>query len=254
MEQLLEKVPLLLLVFSRLSGVTATSPIFSGRYMPLQFRALFTMALAVIVLPSARALPEALTGTGLLAGAVLELLVGMLIGFLSALTFAAVQMAGALVDTDMGFTMSHLFDPVSGQSQPITGAFFQMLTLVVYFAANAHHWLLRGLAGSYDAVPAGGLLATVDGPMHAVLLFGAMLAAAVKMVLPFVGVMLLTSAALAAMNRAVPHMHIFAVGMGAKAVIGLALLMLLLPYFPPYLESLFALGHNELLRTLELLR
>lgn len=248
------QVPLLLLVLSRLAGVTATSPVFSGRYMPVQVRGAFTFLLAVAIVPSARALPEAMTETGLLVAAVLELLVGVLIGFLGVLTFAVVQMAGALVDTDMGFTMAQLLDPITGQSQPISSSFFQLLSLVVYLMVNGHHWLLRALASSYEAVPAGGLIASLEGPMHVVLLFGAMLAAAVKMVLPFMGVMLLTSAALASMNRAVPHMHIFQVGMGTKALIGMVLLLFLLPYFPGYLESLFDMGHTELLRTLNLLR
>jgi len=195
-----------------------------------------------------------LTQSGLLAGCVLELLVGLLMGLISQFTFAAVQMAGTLIDIDMGFMNASVFDPVSGRSEPLFSSFMQSLALTIYLGLNGHHWLLRALALSYEAVPAGGLAVTAEVPLHVVSAFGGLLAAAVQMVLPFTATMLLFSVALAGISRAVPQLHIFAVGIGAKTVVGLAVAALLIPYLLGSLEPLFAKGHAELLNTLDLMR
>lgn len=255
MEQLLAQLPLLLLVTSRVAGMTAASPVFTSRFMVPQVRVVFTFLLALVILPGASMVEGADTGTALLASCVLELLVGLIIGFMSQLVFAVVQMAGALLDVDMGFMMAQIVDPVTQRSEPIIGSFFSTLALVLYFALNAHHWLLRGLADSYSAIPAGGLvIAASAAPLHVVNLFGTMLSAAVQMVIPFIIVMLLATVAMAGIARAVPHLQIFQLGMGIKAVAGLAFLTVMLPYFLGFLERLFDGGHQQLLRLLEMMR
>lgn len=256
MEDLLARVPVLLLISSRVAGIAMVSPVFANRFMPTRLRAAFAFMLGLLLLPAVQVDAGVLQATALIAAAALELLVGLIIGFFGVLVFAAVQMAGSMMDVDMGFSMAQILDPVTNRHEPLLGSFLQTLALVVYLALNAHHWLIRAVADSYLAVPAGGLLlaGAAAGPLHAVYFFGAMLAAAVKMVLPFIAVMLLLSATLAAMNRAVPHIHIFTVGLGAKALIGMVIITVLLPFLAGFWESLFQLGHRELLRTLELMR
>jgi len=254
MEQLLAQVPLLMLIASRIAGVTTASPIFSGRFMVGQTRVAFTFLLALLILPGVKVTPEATTGTALIAGCVLELLVGLMIGFVNLLVFAAVQMAGGLLDMDLGFLNAQIMDPVSGRSEAITGTFFQMLGVVVYLGFNGHHWLLRGLAESYGTIPVAGLTSVVEGPLYVANMFAEILVASVQMVLPFMGMMLLVSVAMAGLARVVPQLHIFSVGMGVKAVGGLLLLAIMLPYFSGFLEQLFDRGHTELLRTLQLMR
>ncbi|HWI65945.1 MAG TPA: flagellar biosynthetic protein FliR [Symbiobacteriaceae bacterium] len=256
MDELLAQVPTILLVSSRVAGLTTISPVFANRFIPAPLRVAFTFLLAIILLPvvSGHVAADVMTGTGLLAGCVLELLIGLTLGFIGQLVFAAVQMAGALIDLDMGFLNAQIFDPVSGRSEPLTSTFFQALALTLYLAMNGHHMLIRALAGSYELIAAGGFGFTAAGPLHVANLFGAMLSAAIQMVLPFMAVMLLATMAMAGLTRAVPQLHIFSVGMGAKAVAGLAFVTLLMPYLLAFLERLYDAGNAELLRTLGLMR
>lgn len=254
MEELLSQLPLLLLISSRVAGMTAVSPVFANRFILTPMRVAFTFLLAIVMLPAVAAPPGAIEGPALVFGAVKELTVGLVIGFMGQLVFAAVQMAGAIMDIDFGLSMAQTFDPVSGRSEPLIGAFMQTLALVVYFALNAHLWLIRALADSYQAIPAGALGLGPEGPMHVAATFGVMLTVAVKMVLPFMAAMMIATAVLAGVNRAVQHMQVFQAGLGMKAVLGLSLLMLMLPFFLGALESLFSGGHTELIQTLELFR
>jgi flagellar biosynthetic protein FliR len=255
MEAWLAQVPLWLLVASRVTGVTITAPIFASRYVPPQVRVALSFILALLLLPAVQGhvSDTALTTSGFVGALVLELLVGLVIGFLSQLTFAVLQVAGALADLELGFLNAQIYDPVTGRSDSLTSTFLFTLGLTVYLLLDGHHWLLRALADSYLAVPAGGLIPSEAGPLYVVNLFGVLLATSVQMVLPFIAVMLLVSLALAGMSRAVPQLHVFAVGMGAKTVAGLAFLAILIPYLLGVLEPHFANMHRELLHTLELL-
>lgn len=252
MEQLLAQLPVYLLVVSRLGGLMLVSPIFANRAVPPQLRAALSFLLGLLILPRVTASPAVTEGAGLLVGAVLEMLVGMIIGFFTQLVLAALQMAGALMDMDIGFAMVQIFDPVSGRPEPVLGTFFQTLALVVFLALDAHHWVIRALADSYTHIPAGGLPLATGGPMYVVEFFGALLSLSVQLVLPFLAVMLLTTVALAGVNRAVAQINIFTIGLGTKVLIGIAGLMLLLPFILSRMSVIFATGYTELLRTLDL--
>lgn len=254
MEQILARLPFLLLAASRTAGVTTASPVFNNKFIPGTVRVALTFLIALLILPGVQTVEGATEGSGLMVAAVLELLTGLMIGFLSQLLFAVFQMAGALLDMDMGLAMAQTVDPVSNRAEPLVGAFFQSLGLTLYFALNAHHWLLRALADSYIAVPAGGLTANAEPYQYVVYLFGAMLAASVKLALPFIAVMLLTTAVLAAVNRAVAQIQLFQLGLGVKAVAGVAMLMLVLPYLLGFIEPLFESGHQAIVRAMQLMR
>lgn len=256
MEQLLAQWPTVLLVACRISGVTFLSPVFQNGMITVQVRVFLGLFLGLLIGPLVPVADGMTQGAGLLIGSVLELLVGLLIGFMSQLIFAVVQLCGALMDMDAGFVMAQIYDPHTGHADPLISTFMKMLAITLYFLLNGHHWLIRALAGSYETVAAGGLLtaAAAAVPMQVVLFFGQVLQAAVQITLPYMAVMLLTTAALAGVNRAMPQMNLLVLGLGLKSVAGLALLFLLLPFMLGMLESLFSSGHSELLRILGLLQ
>ncbi len=255
MEELLHQAPAVLLASCRIAGVAAVSPVFNNRFLAPQVRVILTFLLAFLIYPLARPDPALVsTAPGLLIACATEVAAGLVLGFLNLLVFATVQMTGAVLDLDMGFTFAQVADPVTGIGTPIVANFFQNLALTIYLAANGHHWLLRALAQSYEALPAGALIDLDVVPMHVVRIFGVMLVAAVKMVLPFLAVILITTVALAGVNRAMPQLHLLAMGLGLKAVIGLAMLVVLLPYMLGALDALFAGGHEALLQTMDLMK
>lgn len=254
MEELLSQLPLLLMVSTRLIGLMVASPVFSNRFVPAQLRFALSFLLAFAVLPGVTAPAQAPEGAGLLVAVLLEMLTGLVIGFVTHLVLAVLQIAGSLIDLDMGFTLVNIIDPATGHNASILGSLFQSMALVFYLGVNGHHWLIRALVQSYDLVPAGGLIAGANGALYVAYLFGSLLAIAVKIVLPFTAVMLLTMIAFSGVNRAVAQMNIFALGLGTKSMLGLLVLVLLLPYFAPPITRLIEASYREILHVLDLMR
>ncbi|OTA40384.1 MAG: hypothetical protein A6D92_18450, partial [Symbiobacterium thermophilum] len=193
-------------------------------------------------------------GVHLLTAALVEMVVGLVIGFLCLMVISVLQIAGALMDLEMGFALAGLFDPITGQGATVLGNLFQTTALIFFLAMDGHHWLIRTLARSYDLVPAGGPLEATAGALYVARLFGDLLALAVQLILPFVAVMLLTMVAFAVLNRAVAQLNIFAIGLGTKTFVGLLLLVLLLPLYGRPLTALFEGFFREALRVLDLMR
>ncbi|MFZ5814009.1 MAG: flagellar biosynthetic protein FliR [Bacillota bacterium] len=254
MEAFLNQVPLLLLISTRLIGMMISSPVFSNRFVPPQLRFALSFLLAFAILPGVAAPAPLPDGAGLLIAVLMEMLTGLVIGFITALVLAVMQIAGALIDLDMGFTLVNVLDPMTGHNDSILGSLFQSLVLVFYLGLNAHHWLIRALVQSYELVPAGGRIQGVGGALYVVYLFGDLLALAVQIVLPFTAVMLLTMLAFSGVNRAVAQMNIFALGLGTKSLVGLLILVLLLPYYAQPMTRIIEASYRELLHVLDLMR
>jgi len=254
MEQFYAQLVALLLGAARAMGIFSAAPVFSTRFVPFQVRVAISFVLGFFLIPAIEVAPGRTEGVHLLLAALAEMVVGLVIGFLCLMVVSVMQIAGALIDLEMGFALAGLFDPLTGQSATVLGNLFQTTALVFFLAMDGHHWLIRTLARSYALVPAGGPLEGTAGGLYVARLFGDLLALSVQLLLPFVAVMLLTMVAFAVLNRAVAQLNIFAIGLGTKTFVGLLLLVLLLPFYGRPLTALFEAGFREALRILDLMR
>lgn len=254
MEQLYTQLVALLLGASRAMGVFTAAPIFATRFVPFQVRVAVSFALGFFLSPAIAVDPGRTEGARLLLAVLVEMLLGLVIGFLCLMVVSVAQIAGALIDLEMGFALAGLFDPLTGQGATVVGNLFQTTALVFFLALDGHHGLIRTFARSYALVPAGGPLEGSASALYVARLFGDLLALSVQLVLPFVAVTLLTMVAFAVLNRAVPQLNIFAIGLGTKTFVGLLLLVLLLPLYGRPLTALFEGFFREALRVLDLMR
>jgi flagellar biosynthetic protein FliR len=238
---LLEAVETFVLVFIRMTGLFAISPIFGRRNLPSYYKIGFAFFLAVLLVSSqdVRA-PE---GGGTLLEyalvAMLELLVGIAIGFIPYLMFSTIYLAGQLIDMKIGFSMVSVLDPVSNMQVPVTSNFYFILCMLLFVSVNAHHSVIKALFFSYRSVPMGRL--TVSGPVTegVVRLFADLFAVGFRIAAPIVFTILLTDVALGIISKAMPQMNVFLVGLPLKILVGLAIIVLTLPALLAILAELF---------------
>lgn len=254
MEQLFAQLAALLLGASRAMGIFTAAPVLSTRFVPFQVRVAISFVLGLFLIPAIPVDPGRTEGVNLLLAALVELMVGLVIGFLCLLVVSVMQIAGAWIDLEMGFALAGLFDPLTGESATVIGNLFQTTALVFFLAIDGHHWLIRALARSYALLPAGGPVEGSVAGLYVARLFGDLLGIAIQLILPFVAAMLLTMVAFAVLNRAVAQLNIFAVGLGTKTFVGLLLLIVMLPFYARPLTALFEAGYTEAMRVLDLMR
>jgi flagellar biosynthetic protein FliR len=215
----------------RAVGVLATAPVWSSRYLPWPLRAVLALYLGLALAPVVQPAVTGATAVHLLLVAATELVTGLALGYAAGLTFAAVQVAGHLVDMEMGFGIVNVIDPNLGQPSPVAGTFLYLLAMLLFLQFDGHHLLLAALADSFRVIPLAG--ATWGGPPTQVLIraSGQVFWLALRIALPVVGALFVATVALGLVARSVPQMNVFIVGLPVKIASGLFLLAASLPVY-----------------------
>lgn len=230
-----------ILVFARISGLFLSAPIFSSRQMPGQVKIILLLVLAAMMaysLPVTASL-ELTSPYSFLAAVVLEVLVGYTIGFIAYMLFAGIQLAGQLMDMQMGFAIVNVVDPQSGMQIPLMGNLTQTIALLSYLAVNGHHYLLEAVAQSYQIIPVLGLKLSSAFYQGLFAVSAEMFVIALKVAAPLVIAILITDIAMGFIARTVPQMNVFIVGLPLKIMMGLGCLLLLLPVYLWLFDMLF---------------
>jgi len=225
----MDRLELALLVFCRVVGVIATGPVFQSQRVPWTVKAGFSVLLAVLLVPLAGAVPvlRELPSFALAAGR--EVLVGVSLGFVANLLFAAVNMAGEMADLQSGFAFAALVDPSSEERTSIISQFQMITAWLIFLVSNGHHVLLAGLARSLALVPVGTAALAAGMPTGVLGLASGMFVAALQIGAPVIGSVLVADLALGMLARTVPQMNLLVIGFPVKMVFAFVILMLSLP-------------------------
>ncbi len=143
------------MVLGRLSGLFISAPIFASRQLPGRIKVLIVILLAAVMssfVPVQYAIKLDSPVT-FIAAMVTEVFIGYALGFVAYVLFAAIQMAGQLMDNQIGFSMVNVLDPQSGIQIPLMGNFYYLLALIIYLSMDGHHYLLQAIAQSYQVIP-----------------------------------------------------------------------------------------------------
>ena len=240
------------LVLARVSPLFALAPLFSSKSVPKRVRGLVAVALAVgltpVVAPDA-ALPDDVWGLAGMVGK--ELLVGAGFAYALAALFAALEVAGAFVDTLIGFSFGGLVDPITGNQSAVLARMYALIGVLIFIAIGGDTWVIQGLARTYDVVAIdqvpdlGTLVAGAAGAFASIFL------SAIQVAGPIVLALVLTDAAFGVVSRVVPQLNVFAVGFPAKVTVGLLLLGVTLPFVGGWLADELQRSVLQALQTLK---
>jgi len=231
----------ILLVSIRFGTVLLFSPLFALAKIPVQFRVLFVLALALIIVLGLNAKPVVMpTGMGeLMSMAVQELLIGGMFAFGVFAAFGAFLFGGRVLDFQMGFGVANLIDPATNTQSPLIGTMLNLMAVMAFFMINGHHMILRGFAYSLDKIPPGVPMGEVN-LSALVTQFGVMFIYGMAIVAPAVISLLLIDVGMAVAARTMPQVNMFIVGIPLKIFVGLSVLAISINYMSPLLEKIYA--------------
>lgn len=232
------------------------APLFSMKGVPNQFKVGFAFFTALVALSSLPGGEPLLLDSFYILLIIKELGVGLALGFTAALLLYTVQIAGAFIDFQMGFSIASVMDPQTGTQVPIIGHFKYILALLFLLTVNGHHLMLDGVMQSFQAFPVESIAfsAKMEEVTHFFTrLFVEMFMIALQIALPIVGALFLVDVALGILAKTVPQLNIFAVGLPLKIIVGFIMLFLSMPIFFYLLQILFEkilISMSQLIRLL----
>ena len=230
-----------LMVLARIGGMFGVAPVFGSNNIPRQAKAAMSLVLALVIFPGISKPPSGYPND-LISYAVFigkEIGVGLIIGFIASLITSSVQIAGQLIDMQIGFGMVNIVDPVSGMQVTVIGQFQYIIAILLFLGTNSHHILLKAIGESYRLVPISGLSLNKACQIGVVGLFKEMFSLAFRIAAPITCALLLTDVVMAVLARAVPQMNVFIVGFPLKIASGLLILAITIPVFASLLKGSF---------------
>ena len=242
------------LIFMRMSGFLLFNPLLGRSNLPAMVKTGMALVLSILVFGTAgTGVPQPDTLVELAFRRLLELGIGLVLGFVMRVVFSVVQIGGEVIDTQMGMTMAQIYDASSQANLSVTASLLNILLILDFFAENGHYTLMRLLTTSGELVPYGAA-ALGDGVYAYVIeLFLACMLLAVKLAMPILAAELLGEVGMGVLMKAIPQINAFVINIELKVIIGLLLFFLLLTPINEFLLELESGMLSELGRILRLI-
>ena len=231
---------LFIYIVARVSGFVLFSPLLGRNSIPALVRSGFILVLAVFTASiTAQSVAEPANITMLGLRVLLELFIGFVLGMVMHFFFFIPQMTGLVADPQMGLTMNQIYDAGAQANLSVTAVFLNTLMILLFFAANGHHTLMRIIVSSGDLIPYGTLKMNYTTLTEAMLeLFISCIVLAVKMSMPIIAAELLGQLGMGVLMKAIPQINVFTINIELKVIIGLVLLLVLLSPFSEFFLEL----------------
>ena len=222
------------LAMARIGGAFAVCPAMTESMIPGVARRAATLGFAWLAVPYVHAaMPPGEPNFWMFAlVAAKEALIGFLLGFFASIPFWVAENVGNFIDNQRGATMGEVYSPLSGAQVSTTGIFFTQIVSTIFFTTGAVFLLLGALYKSYAVWPVfGGFVSFApDAPVQILGSLDGMLRTTVVISAPVIIVMFLATLGLGLVNRTAPQLNVFFLSMPVKSALGVAMLVVYLPY------------------------
>jgi flagellar biosynthetic protein FliR len=163
---------------------------------------------------------------------------GLALGAIANVLFATVKLAGRIIEDQMGLTMAEMLDPLSEeQGQPLA-SLLEMIFVIAFLAVNGHHLLLKIIHRSYELFPPGKIPSIATLTSNMLDATSMLLVAGLQLAAPILAALLILLVALAILARIVPEMDIFFISFPLRILLGLAMLIIFVPFINDFVGEM----------------
>jgi len=226
----------LIFVMVRVGAAFVAAPVFGNVSVPLQVRVVLAGAVGVLVLGmhDVTPPPQVFAVATFLAIAA-EALVGLALGFILQIAFAAPLIAGEVIGGSMGIGFANMIDPNSGRSSPAIGQFLSILLTLLFLSIDGHLVLVDTVARSYTALPPGAAW-LAPGQLRDIALFGGYaFIAGLLLALPVGFLLLCLNLVVGMISRSAPALNLFSIGLPASLAVGVIAMAAAFPAMGDYM-------------------
>lgn len=230
-----------ILILMRVAGLFLTSPLFASRNIPTTVKAAWALIITLLLIPivpiDSSSIPLAGIQFGLASAR--EMFVGFIIGLGAFFLFVGIQLAGQIIDVQMGLGMVNVIDPITSTQVSIIGQYYYLIATLVFLAVDGHHLLIRALTDSFQLIPLAGAQFTPALASKMSGMFSDCFFIAFRVGAPVIGTLFLTNLALGILARTVPQMNVFIVGMPLSIAVGFMMTAMSMTFFAYVLKGLY---------------
>ena len=222
-----------LFVLLRVGALIMFFPIVGSPQVPGRIKVGLIIFVSIAVFPVVRATPmhDPKGLFELVVSLFSEITIGLAVAYSARLMFTAVQIAGTVVDFQMGFGVVNVIDPQTETQVSITAQFQNILAILFFLALDAHHIIIGAIVESFFLINPFQINFSTFTPEIILLLFKATFVTAVKIAAPIMAILFFISVGLGLVARTVPQMNVFIVGFPLQIGVGLFMVGLSMSFF-----------------------
>jgi flagellar biosynthesis protein FliR len=222
----------------RVTAFLVIAPPFSHNGIPARIKAMLGVGLAIAVAPTLGNKYSSGDTGAFFFDLIMQVVIGLVLGFLVMVAFSAVQSAGNFIDLFGGFQLAQAFDPQSKVNGAQFTRLFHLAALALLFSTDGYQLILGGLMRSFTAVPLG---ETFDLSASAEALtagFAQMFLSALQIAGPLIVILTLADVGLGLLTRVAPAINAFSMSYPLKILITVSLGGVVFVALPRFVTSL----------------
>ena len=220
-------------IFFRVGAMFLFAPIFSSASLPAKLKIGLILVISFLIFPLLKGIPFPQTKGTFSFGLymVSEISMGLIIAYIARLIFASVQIAGTLVDFQMGFGVVNVIDPQTESQVSITAQFLNIISILLFLVLDGHHFLINAAVQSFELINPNTFNFS-SGSMKIIMhIISSAFIVAIQIAAPMVAGLFFISVALGLVARTVPQMNVFIVGFPLQIGMGLIMFWFSMSYF-----------------------
>ncbi|QIG78732.1 flagellar biosynthetic protein FliR [Stakelama tenebrarum] len=226
----------LLFVMVRVGAAFLAAPVFSAVSIPLPARIALTGAIGVLTMHAAPVVaPDEIFSITTMLMVAAEAMVGLALGFVLQIAFAAPLVASEVMGVSMGLGFAQAVDPQSNTSTPALGQFLSVLLTLLFLSVDGHLVLVDLVVRSYALMPPGEAWLAPQRLLNIALFGGYAFLAGLLLALPVGFLLLCVNVIVGMLSRSAPALNLFAVGLPASLAMGVIAILIALPAMGDYL-------------------
>ncbi len=244
----------LLFIFARVTSFIVIVPGFSHKSFPNTAKVFLGLTISLLVYTTLPVTPVYSEIILFMLALFRETLIGLAMGFSAKLIFAGIEMAGTLIDFQVGYSIGAVYDPNSGVNSSYYGRLFYWMGIMVFFLLDLHHLLIKSLMNSFNVMAPGELgfgNFHLEGLLY---MFSYSFKIAFSIAAPMIVVLLVTDIVMGLISRTVPQINVFMLGMPLKALLGMIIFFLLVTSFMTHIGKALMLMPEYMEKMMQLFR
>lgn len=248
-----------LIILARITAYLLTVSVLSSKGVPAILKIGLSFFITVIIFPYVNLEVELIAfDYNFLLIILEEVILGLVLGWITQLIFSSIQVAGSFIDIQNGMGMANVVDFTTGNQIPLLGNFKYALAVLLFFTLDIHYYLLDSIISSFEILPiAGEWVSNLNNQAvldFIVVSFSQMFIIAFKIAAPIVVTLLLTDIGLGILSRTVPQLNVYVVGMPLKVLLNYVIMFFVAAGFIYMFKDVFEEMISAMKNLIEILR
>ena len=236
-------------VFCRLGGLMMLVPGIGEVYIPVRVRLIAALVLCLAITPLVQ---DTLPSPALLSNAtvfyvVQEITIGVLLGIIGRITLASLQVTASIIGLQSSLSSATAFNPSFGTNDNVIATTLIFAATALVFASDLHYKVFEAFLFSYERFPPIDPLAYNEVAKYSIQLVKNSFNFGVQLAIPFMITGLFINFCLGMLNRLMPQMQVYFIGMPLQILLTLLFLALTIGLMLVFFAQEFSKVYTELL-------